>query len=165
MRSVRARRPSGDCLTLNLSLLIVTDADGSLLEAESYSFQAAAHALAAVERWSVPLILCSSKTAAELADLQRELGISHPFISENGGSLHVPGGYFPFPIPRSQRVNGFDVLSFGRPYTEVAAALRRVADGLGIPVSGFNDLSVAEIATVCGLSPAMASLAKRREDR
>jgi len=96
-------------------------------------------------------------------ELQRELGVTHPFISENGGGLHIPAGYFPFAVPRGREADGFDVLSLGRPYAEVVSALRRVADSLGIPVSGFSDLSVPQVAALCGLSPDRAGLAKRRE--
>ena len=45
--------------------VIFTDLDGSMLDAETYSFQAARPALQKLKKKQVPIILCTSKTRAE----------------------------------------------------------------------------------------------------
>lgn len=68
---------------LNESLMIVTDLDGSLLDHHDYNWDAAAEWLDRLRQHAVPLIICSSKTAAEILPLQRKLGVvGAPFIAE-----------------------------------------------------------------------------------
>ena len=49
---------------MNQALLVFTDLDGTLLDHEDYSYAAANEALAELRSRRIPLILCSSKTAA-----------------------------------------------------------------------------------------------------
>ncbi len=144
-------------------LLVFTDVDGTLLDHDTYSFSAAQEALALLARESVPLILCSSKTRAELEALQEELGIGHPFISENGGALFVPDGYFPFEARGARRVGRYRAIEFGLPYSDVVARLRATAEALGIDVTGFADLDDEGVSRACGLPIERARLARQRE--
>lgn len=72
-------------------LLVFSDLDGSLLDHHDYSFQAALPAVAALRERGIPLILCSSKTRAEIEPLRKQLGNCDPFIVENGAAVFVPG--------------------------------------------------------------------------
>ncbi len=144
-------------------LLVFTDVDGTLLDHDTYSFSAAREALALLAREAVPLILCSSKTRAELEALQRELEIVHPFISENGGALFLPQGYFPFAVPGARPVGGYATIEFGVPYADVVRRLRAIAAALGIALTGFNDLDDEAVARLCNLPRDRARLAKQRE--
>ncbi len=144
-------------------LLVVSDLDGTLLDPETYSFALAAPALERLEREGVPLILCSSKTRAEIEAVQGQLGIRHPFISENGGALFVPERYFPFPLRGACRVDGYEAVEFGRPHAELVDALHAAASVLRIRVTGFSDMSDADVARLCNLSLEQARLAKKRE--
>ncbi len=49
-----------------MNTVIFTDLDGTLLHPETYSFKAALPALEIIRRRRIPLVLCSSKTRAEL---------------------------------------------------------------------------------------------------
>ena len=149
-------------MNANLALVIVTDVDACLVDRETYSHEAAADALEALRRSDVPLVLCSSKTRAELIALQQTLGIAHPFISENGGAVDVPVGYYPFEIPGAVRHGAYDTIALGRPYQHVVEVLRRAAEEAGVPVVGFNDMSVEEVSADCGLPLSLARLAKER---
>ena len=60
--------------------LIVTDLDGTLLDHHDYSFEAASASLQDIRALNIPLILASSKTRAEILQLQTELQIDYPFI-------------------------------------------------------------------------------------
>lgn len=139
-------------------VVVVADPDGTLLEHRSARFPGSA-ALRRLVADDVPVVLCSSRTRAELEVIQHELQLRDPFISENGGALYLPRGYF----SPDGTWSGYEVLSFGRPQHDVAARLRRTAAALGIAIRSFDDMSVQEVAEVCGLSLADARLAQLRE--
>jgi mannosyl-3-phosphoglycerate phosphatase family protein len=143
-------------------LIIVTDLDGSLLDALTYSFEDATPALERIEREHVPLILCSSKTRAELELYRQRLQNHHPFIAENGGGIYIPEGYFPFLVEGEIR-NGRHVISLGTPYSEIRSSFISLRERLKIAVRGFGDMSISEVASLTGLSIDEASLAKTRE--
>jgi mannosyl-3-phosphoglycerate phosphatase len=69
-------------------LIVFTDLDGTLLDHESYSFDPARPALDRLALAGIPLILASSKTAAEIDAVRRAVGCSdYPAIVENGAGL------------------------------------------------------------------------------
>ena len=144
-------------------LVVFTDLDGSLLDHESYSFAPAAEALALLAAQGIPLVLCSSKTRAEIEILQQDLGVAHPFLSENGGALFLPRRYFPFLISDGRSIAGYQAIEFGLPYYQLVETLHRVASDLNIPVVGFSDMSTEEVAKDCKLPLMTARLAKLRE--
>jgi len=71
-------------------LVIFTDLDGTLLDRKTYSWEEAVQALDSCRRSSVPVILASSKTGAEMEVIRRRLSLSDPYISENGGAVFFP---------------------------------------------------------------------------
>ena len=150
-------------MTLQRRLVIVSDVDGCLVDHTTYAHDAAAPAIARLKAAGVPLVLSSSKTRAELELLQEELGLTTPFVAENGGALYVPAGSFPFAIPAATDVAGYEVLAFGRPHDVVIEILVTTAARLGIEILTFNGMSVQAVAEDCGLSLAQARLAKLRE--
>jgi mannosyl-3-phosphoglycerate phosphatase len=95
--------------------------------------------------------------------LREQTGNTHPFITENGGAVFIPSSYFPFQPPGSQRHGYYDVIEYGTPYEILTSTLAEAALRSGCRVRGFSNLSAAEVAAVCGLSPADAELAKARE--
>jgi len=144
--------------------VVFTDLDGTLLDHHTYSFAGAGEALALLHRRHIPLILCSSKTRAELELLQLDLRVGqHPLISENGGGIFVPRGYFRFAIEGARLLSGYEVIEFGLPYSRLVESLQRAAQAQRVRVVGFSDLSAEEIAAECGLSLLEARLAKLRD--
>ena len=83
-------------------LIIFTDLDGTLLDHYTYSFDAALPALKLLKEKNIPLIICSSKTKREIEYYREKLDNRHPFISENGGGIFIPKGYFEFTVHGSQ---------------------------------------------------------------
>jgi len=146
-----------------MPLLIVTDLDGTLLDPETYDIGPAGPVLLRIARAGIPLVLCSSKTRAEIEALQQRLGIHHPFITENGGAIVAPLGYFGRVPHRAVVDGGRFVLALGRPYPEVVYALREVAAAQRVKVIGFSDMTVGDVAEECGLPVLDAQLAKLRE--
>lgn len=143
--------------------IIFTDLDGSLLDHESYSYEAAGPALAEVETQQIPLIFCTSKTRREVEAARSRLGNRDPFIVENGAAIFVPHGYFSFPIPASRSDQTYLVIELGVPYSKVVAALRRASERSRCRVRGFHDMTTPEVASRCGLTLQEAALAKSRE--
>jgi mannosyl-3-phosphoglycerate phosphatase family protein len=144
-------------------LVIVTDLDGTLLDPVTYGFAPAAPALDRLKCLGVPVVLCSSKTRAEIDAVQRRLGIADPFIAENGGAIVAPAGYLAR-VPAGALVSDDRVaLALGRPYADVVAVLKAVAAAERLTITGFSDMTVSEVAADCGLSLLDAQLAKMRE--
>ncbi|MBY6089251.1 HAD-IIB family hydrolase [Maritimibacter alkaliphilus] len=128
--------------------LVFTDLDGTLLDHESYAWEAARPALVKLQALRVPVILASSKTAAEIAPLRAELGLAdYPAIAENGAGLLAPGAEPDAPGPA---------------YRELRARLDKVAPGMRARFTGFGDWSDAEVAEVTGLPAENARLARIR---
>ncbi|MGZ9809172.1 HAD-IIB family hydrolase [Pseudoroseicyclus sp. H15] len=128
-------------------LAIFTDLDGTLLDHESYAWAPAAGCLARLQRLGIPLVLASSKTAAEIAPLREEMGFAHcPAIVENGAGV-LPAG--------EEDVPGEDY-----------AALMQILSGRPVAhrdFKGFHQMSEAEVAAATGLGEAEASRAKARQ--
>jgi mannosyl-3-phosphoglycerate phosphatase len=161
-------------------LLVFTDLDGTLLDHDTYDFSAALPALEALRAAHVPLILCSSKTFAELAHWWKVLDLNDPFITENGGgwfipkhglvpAAHqepgaagkVPAGASSSPPPLGQERYCFMLM--GASYATLRTALGEIAKATGLPLVGFGDLSVAQVAARTGLTDAQSRLAKMRD--
>ena len=143
--------------------VVFTDLDGSLLDARTSSWDAAAPALQALRARGIPLILVSSKSRAEIEPLRRRLQHRDPFIVENGGAVFVPHGLFTFPLERVRTKSSYDVIELGMPYHMLRDVLKQIEDAVETPLHGFGDLSLDEIMEVTGLSRADAALASIRE--
>lgn len=145
------------------ALVVFTDLDGTLLDHRTYSFEPARPALEALLEAGVPLVFCTSKTRLETERWRRSLANVHPFIVENGGAVFVPEGYFGSDAAFDRREGGFGLLEFGRPYEELRRALGAIRTATGLPLRGFGDMAVEEIAALCGFSREEAALAAMRE--
>jgi mannosyl-3-phosphoglycerate phosphatase len=143
-------------------LPVVVFSEGAPLDARGEA-GAVADALALLKEERIPLVFYSTQTRAELELLQLELGISQPFISENGAAAFVPRGYFGFAVPKATEVASYEAVVFGKPYAEVVETLRWIAEWQGVDIIGFNDMSVEAVAIDCHVSLMQALLAKLRE--
>ena len=146
-----------------MSLVVFSDLDGTLLDHYTYSFEDARPALGRLRAAGVPLVLCTSKTRAEIAPLRDALRNTHPFISENGGAVFIPADYFPFPLSGTERRDGLDMIAVGDPYPDLVAALARASRSSGVAVRGFAHMTDADVAAATGLSIDDARLARQRE--
>lgn len=152
-----------------MKLVVFTDLDATLLDPETYSWQEASEALAALKRLDVPLVLVSSKTLAEMAPLHEELGLTDPFVVENGGGIAFPrgarlpelgGGLPEFHVAGPNRE--LSLVSLGTGYRELVSSLAEISRETGVALRGFADMPVKEIAKMAGLSPEDAARAKDR---
>jgi len=138
-----------------------SDLDGTLLDHNTYSFEAAKPALAALRERNVPLVLCSSKTRAEIEEYIALLSLSHPFISENGGAIFIPEKYFG-KFSGGTRKGGYVVVELGTPAPELEKAVGELKES-GVELLSFHEMSVQEAAEDTGLSIERAEKAKQRE--
>jgi len=145
------------------SPVIFTDLDGTLLDHDSYEWVEAEPALDLCKERHVPVILVSSKTRAEMNPLRLELGLTAPFISENGGGIYFPQGGPLAPPPEAVRDKELWKWSLGTPYPRLVRSLREISDELGLPLRGFSDMTLEEIAGLTGLGIAQSRLAAMRE--
>ncbi|MDP1996419.1 MAG: HAD-IIB family hydrolase [Gallionella sp.] len=142
--------------------IIVSDLDGTLLDSSSYSFAAAQPALEIIQTREIPLILCSSKTRTEIESYRQRLNNRHPFITENGGGIFIPRGYFSASF-EAETFDGYNLIKLGTPYTEIRSRFVRLRQQLGARVRGFADMTDEEVAALTGLSRDEARLSKQRD--
>jgi len=144
-------------------LVVVTDIEDSLVQADARSLPDERAALEFLASHGVPLIINSSRTRAEIERLHERLQLVTPFISEHGSALCLPPGCLPeIPDSAIRTVSGH-VIEFGRPYHEVAEAVRITSRELNMDIVGFADLTIDDAAHELGVTDVEAQLAKLRE--
>jgi len=144
-------------------IVIFTDLDGTLLDHNSYGWQKAEPALRLCRENQIPIIPVSSKTRAEIRVLQQELGLSSPFVSENGGGIFFPKeGKHPHPSDAILS-HGVWKWSIGPAYDFLVKALGEIQDEQGWKIRGFSEMTPEEISGLTGLDLASARLASQRE--
>ena len=143
--------------------LIFTTLEGALAGARGGLYRGAETALAEAAHLRVPIILVSALTRAQIEPLRGKLELGHPFISESGGGIFFPDGYFNIRIAGAERTGRYLAVRLGIPYVEVVEALEELARETGVGVTGFRHMSLKEIAENTGLRPRDAEAARDRE--
>jgi mannosyl-3-phosphoglycerate phosphatase len=146
-------------------LIIFTDLDGTLLDAHTYSFKGAISAIKLLRERDIPLIISSSKTRPEIELYRRKLKNTHPFISENGGGIFIPKGYFKLRVKGKLKIKeegGYLIIILGTPYPDLRKTIKRLQSE-GFKIKGFGDMTIGEVASLTGLKPLEARLAKERD--
>jgi mannosyl-3-phosphoglycerate phosphatase len=143
--------------------LIFTALEGALVDPRTDSFAGAEEALSELDRRKIAFVLLTSRTREQIEPLRRKLGHNHPFVTENGGGIFFPDGYFSLRIPGAVRTARYLSIAQGRPYAEVCEALDDLAEECAVGVAGFHHMSLREIAENTGLRPRNAELARARE--
>ncbi|KPK45867.1 MAG: hypothetical protein AMK74_02150 [Nitrospira bacterium SM23_35] len=146
-------------------IIIFTDLDGTLLDTHTYSFSAALPSLQLLRGKDIPLIICSSKTRAEIEHYRMKMKNHHPFISENGGGVFIPKKYFTITFSDSKFLvvqnRKYDTITLGSPYKDLRTVIQELREQ-GLPVKGFGDMSAEEVAALTNLSIYEALMAKKR---
>src|SRR5580698_7990268 len=102
--------------------VIFTAIEGTLLDPGSRRWSSAEEALVEIERRHVPLVLVSGSTRAQLEPLRQKIGHSHPFITENGGGLFIPDGYFSLRLEGGVRIGRYFCVPFAQNYAAATEA-------------------------------------------
>lgn len=138
---------------MSTQLVIFTDLDGCLLNKSDYDWSAAKPVLQQLRRHSIPLVLNSSKTAAEMTELAREFQLhGMPFISENGGVIQ-------WNELASSREESRQVLGASR--DEILKFLQQ--QKTRFQFRSFFDLQIDGVMRTTGLSHNQAALASDRQ--
>jgi len=154
-------------------ILIFTDLDGTLIDHDTYDFKEAQPALDQLRSRSIPVIICSSKTRAEIEVYRRRMGLSDPFIVENGGAIFIPSHTLDLssPPPSRGRVwvgvkfverGPYHVVELGVPYAHLCTIWKEIKKK-NFRMKGFSEMTIEEIAACTGLPLEEAPLAARRE--
>ncbi len=143
-------------------ILIFTDLDGTLIDHDTYDFKEAQPTLDQLRSRSIPVIICSSKTRAEIEICRRRMGLSYPFIVENGGAVFIPSGAFDLRDLNYVEKGPYHVVELGVPYADLCTIWREIKKK-NFRMRGFSEMTIDEIAACTGLPPEEAALAARRE--
>ncbi len=131
-------------MTSALPLLVFSDLDGTLLDHQTYRWEAAQPALDALNDCGAGVVLASSKTAVEIQKLQSEMGLNRwPAIVENGAG-----------VIWASESGAFDTSAYDR--------LRNLVTSLPAGFDGFGDMTDQDVADVTGLALPDAHNARQR---
>lgn len=146
-----------------MSIIIFTDLDGTLLNQEDYDYKPALPVLEKLKDCQIPVIPVTSKTRQEVEFLRQEIGLSDPFIVENGSGIFIPQDDRRFLVTSEEKQGNYYLKLLGCNYLQAREGLNKIAEILEKPLQGFGDLTETDIERLTGLSPTEVKLAKARE--
>jgi len=127
----------------NSSLWVVSDVDGTLMD-HSYDLTPAKETIKLLQDLSIPVILCTSKTAAEVKVIRKQLNLTDPYIVENGGAIFGES---------LKKVNGEIIL--GEKYGILKNILSNISKEINydlIPLNNISDKAATELTGLKGNS-------------
>lgn len=140
------------------SLILFTDLDGCLLNKSDYDFSAAVPTLQRLKDAAVPVVLCSSKTQAEMQVLAVALKLAPaPMTCENGGLIVWSPGDEP------DTSDGWpeDNMVLGIPRDQILQILADLKSDFAF--RSFADLGVPGVMAMTDLPQAQATAALARQ--
>ncbi|WOA51622.1 mannosyl-3-phosphoglycerate phosphatase-related protein [Dickeya solani] len=135
--------------------VIFTDLDGSLLDHDTYRWDDARPWLKRLLSHRVPVILSTSKTAAEIMSIQQELALHDmPAIAENGADILLPTSW------QTRLQTSLPPTSLA--YSDICRQLQALREQYGFLFHGFADMDDTAVAAATGLTLPQAALARQR---
>ena len=134
----------------NSSLWVVSDVDGTLMD-HSYDLTPAKETIKKLQKLSIPVILCTSKTASEVKVIRKELNLTDPYIVENGAAIY---GEF------LEKVNGEIIL--GEEYEFLEKILNLISIEIDYNLIPLNNLTDREATELTGLKGNALNLMRDR---
>ena len=123
----------------NSSIWVVSDVDGTLMD-HSYDLSPAKETIKKLKKLSIPVILCTSKTASEVRVIRNELSLTDPYIVENGAAIYGES---------LEKVNGEIIL--GIRYELLEEILKFISKEIDYKLIPLNNLSDQEATHLTGL--------------
>lgn len=143
--------------------IIFSDLDGTLLDHHTYSFAPAVPVIKKCDAANIPVIPTTSKTFAELIPLREKLGLSGPFIVENGAAVYIPHGFFDKKPPNTLWQDGYWVHQLTSKKHYWSSLLKEEGREFEGEFHAFSDMSEEDICDATGLSIDEARLAAKRQ--
>ena len=134
----------------NSSLWVVSDVDGTLMD-HSYDLTPAKDTIKILQKLSIPVILCTSKTASEVKVIRRELDLKDPYIVENGAAIYGES---------LKKVNGKIIL--GEKYETLEEILNLISKEIDYKLIPLNNLTDHEATELTGLKGNSLTLMRDR---
>jgi mannosyl-3-phosphoglycerate phosphatase len=144
-------------------IVIFTDLDGTLIDHDTYQFKEARATLELLRQRSIPVIICSSKTRAEIEVCRLRMGLETPFIVENGAAVFVPRNILNPTGEGFVEKETYHAVELGIPYGVLCDIWRKTKDQEGFHMIGFSEMTIEEISAHTGLLIEDARLAAMRE--
>lgn len=142
--------------------IIFTDLDGTLMDAADYSVAAAQKAIAKMFELKIPIVPCTSKTHLEVIEIQKKLGFSNPFITENGSAIFFTAGYFKISQVHVNEFDGYNYLTLGRTYNDVLNFFNGWRKRYNLSITGIHEMPVEKVMELTDLNYYEAEIAKKR---
>ena len=137
-------------MTENTSLWVVSDVDGTLMD-HSYDLTPAKETIKTLQNLSIPVILCTSKTASEVKVIRKELNLTDPFIVENGAAIYGES---------LKKVHGEIIL--GKKYEFLEQILDSISKEVDYQLIPLNNLTDQEATQLTGLKGNSLNLMRDR---
>ena len=134
----------------NSSLWVVSDVDGTLMD-HSYDLTPAKETIKTLQKLSIPVILCTSKTAAEVKVIRNELNLTDPYIVENGAAIYGES---------LKKANGEIIL--GKKYEFLEEILNLISKEIDYKLTPLNNLTDLEATQLTGLEGPSLNLMRDR---
>jgi len=134
----------------NSSFWVVTDVDGTLMD-HSYDLTPAKETIKKLQKLSIPVILCTSKTASEVKVIRKDLNLTDPYIVENGAAIYGES---------LEKVNGEIIL--GKKYKILEEILNHISNEIDYELIPLNNLTDKEATELTGLKGNSLNLMRDR---
>ena len=134
----------------NSSVWVVSDVDGTLMD-HSYDLTPAKETIKKLQKLSIPVILCTSKTASEVKVIRKELNLTDPYIVENGAAIYGES---------LKKVNGEIIL--GEKYETLEEILKFISKEIDHKLIPLNNLTDKEATQLTGLKGNSLNLMRDR---
>jgi len=132
------------------SLWVVSDVDGTLMD-HSYDLTPAKETIRKLQQLSIPVILCTSKTASEVKVIRDELNLMDPYIVENGAAIYGES---------LKKVKGEIIL--GEKYEILEEILNLISKEIDYKLIPLNNLTDQEATQLTGLEGNSLNLMRDR---
>tara|TARA_Y100001968_G_scaffold324496_1_gene363989 strand:+ start:47967 stop:48767 length:801 start_codon:yes stop_codon:yes gene_type:complete len=133
-------------------LWIVTDIDGTLMDHE-YDLSPALKTLEYLKLNNIPVILCTSKTAAEVKLIRNNIANNDPYIIENGGAIYGS---------KNDSSEEWELV-IGRSFNDLRPILDILSSEINYSLTALTDLSYSEVEKLTGLTGIDIELALDRK--
>lgn len=143
--------------------LIITDLDGTLLDHYTYTQVPVAGLLHLLAEKKIPVIPNTSKTRAEIIELQGSMPGDDPFIVENGAAVYLPKNTFSAKQEGFRERGNYWCMEFARPRDHWLEVLDQLPVSMAESFESFSAMTSAKIVEITGLSEGDARRARQRE--